>query len=472
MPLRAVHIPLTLLFALIVLCDGAWALSDGEIQRGQEALTRLNLYRRMCGLPDVTLDLTMSEGCSLHAAYLNQNTDQVFGGLDAHDEYPDRPGYTEAGALAGTNGDIFYGGTGIGAIDGWFQTYYHRNPMMSPGVTKIGYGDNPGSNTGFSITVVQFEKYTGPGNYFSPGDRSDGNAIMGYELGETPQPVAGFGKNKGNPIIAYFAGQRVTWVSSKVIASGQELPHHVIAPNLPSNISFEVNEICLITEAPLPLNTQISVEIRYTQGSARVASWTFKTSPNGTFDAAVAVAAGAGTPSMDTDSDGFLDEIEIAAGTAFQNPSSTPFSGQPPGTPALLPLSALSIKLNFAVPASDLIKLSGQLPVPDGFDFSGQPVIVFVGGVARAFNLDSRGNAVIEGNMVRLTKPRNGMSRFNAKFSKGNFRASLQDEGLQNADLKAVLRNVTAIILFNQTLFLKDQPQVYSSKLNKFGRSK
>jgi len=455
------------------------ALSADQLQHAQAAVDRVNLYRQLSGLGTVTLDLTLSDGAAAHAAYLNLNPSQIYAGLDAHNEYTDHPGYSAAGAAAGKASDIFYGSIGAAAIDGWYATYYHRNPILSPGVTTVGYGDDPGAAVGFSITVLQFKTFNGPGNVLSPADGSDGNAVAGN--GEVPQPVPNFGPNTGNPIIAYFAGSsKVAWTASTITANGQALPHKVVAPNLPANPVYENNEICLITDAPLPAGATVAVQIDYAQSGAKTVSWSFKTSGSGAFDAAAAQASlaakggsGGGTPSVDSDGDGFFDEIETAAGTSPSDPASTPFGGQPAGTAQALPAAKLAVKLNFAKTDSDSIALSGTLPVPDGFIPTGQQVIVDVGGAAKAFTLDEHGKSTPAGNdSFKIGKPKSGAARYTAKFNKGRFATALADEGLSNADVKGEARTVTVTVCFNLALYQAAQAQQYSAKSGKSGRTK
>jgi hypothetical protein len=183
---------------------------------------------------------------------------------------------------------------------------------------------------------------------------------------------------------------------------------------------------------------------------------------------------------VDVDGDGFPDEIENAAGVGT-NPlaiGSTPFGGLPAGTVQPLVVSKLQIKLNFAKTNSDSIAFSGTLPIPAGFAVSGQVVIADVGGVVKVFTLSSKGASPKANDTFKLkVKASKGVvlqqvGKYQAKFNKGDFAAQLFDEGLENTEIKDILRTVPVIVLFNQTYYQKDQLQLYTAKVTKSGRTK
>lgn len=93
----------------------------------------------------VSLDAELSAGCHAHAEYLGLNPAQASAWPDAHEEYPDRPGFSARGAWAGSNSVIAPGcDTPRQAIDGWMGTFYHRLPLLMPGLLRIGWGHHDG----------------------------------------------------------------------------------------------------------------------------------------------------------------------------------------------------------------------------------------------------------------------------------------------------------------------------------------
>ncbi|HEY3324669.1 MAG TPA: CAP domain-containing protein [Planctomycetota bacterium] len=181
---------------------------------------------------------------------------------------------------------------------------------------------------------------------------------------------------------------------------------------------------------------------------------------------------------IDSDGDGFPNEIETALGTDPNNANSTPFGGSPAGTPQPLTISKLSIKLNFIKGASDGIQLSGLLPVPQGFVIANQQVMVDVGGVVKSFALSSKG-ASLPGLSTFKLKVKNSKSGvaaqsapFTAKFSKGDFVSLLSDEGLTKTRPSGSQVSVPVIILFNQQLFQTTVVKLYSVNGGKTGMTK
>lgn len=470
----------SLLLSLVCTADAA-ALTPEMKQRGQDAVTRLNLYRRLLGLAEVALDDTLSEGCALHAAYLDLNIDQINAGLDAHNEYPERPGYSDAGKDAGINSDISYGFLSSDAVTVWFNIYYHRNPMLSTGLTHIGYGDDPGAKAGYTIAVLRFSVYSGLPDVLTPAPNSNGNPTHPV-TGEVPAPVPNFGSKNGIPIIAYFdsSSAKVAWVSSTITANGLTLPHGVIAPNKPANPDYEVNEIALITDAVLPRSSTISVSITYTQGGGpeQKKEWSFNTSTDGNFDPAAAAGgttSGSVDDTTDGDGDGFPDLVEQTAGTVSSDAASTPFAGQPAGTALALTVSKAQIRLNFAKP-NDSISVSGVLPVPADFTPGGKQVIANVGGVIRAFTLDVKGKSLVTTATTEkfsLARPKDGFAKFNLKLTKGNFAAALSDESLTGSlDVKKETRSARITVYFNNATYTLTQTLEYSARRLKSGSAK
>lgn len=89
----------------------------------------------------VALDDELSAGCKAHAEYLVSNPTQALAWPDAHEEYADKPGYSPRGAWAGSNSVIAPGCEGPKqAIDAWMGTFYHRLPLLDPGLRRVGWG--------------------------------------------------------------------------------------------------------------------------------------------------------------------------------------------------------------------------------------------------------------------------------------------------------------------------------------------
>ena len=178
---------------------------------------------------------------------------------------------------------------------------------------------------------------------------------------------------------------------------------------------------------------------------------------------------------VDTDGDGFPDEVEVGVGTDPKNPTSTPFGGAPAGTKHTLNITSMQIKLDFSSAAStkDSITLKGTLPVPSTYNGNAKNVVVFVGGVVRQFG--TIGATTPAGSKdtfkLKVTKsqdPSNApfaktpktvspnalTADFQVKISNASFKQALFDEGLLGtAQIKSPsARTVDVIILFQDFL--------------------
>jgi cysteine-rich secretory family protein len=104
-------------------------------------LIRAQALRGSTSLQDLAIDPDLSAGCTAHALYLAKNPEQKSRWPDAHEEWIDRPGFTPEGARAGLASVIaFQKKTGPDALNDWMGTFYHRLPLLRPGLLGIGWG--------------------------------------------------------------------------------------------------------------------------------------------------------------------------------------------------------------------------------------------------------------------------------------------------------------------------------------------
>lgn len=179
----------------------------------------------------------------------------------------------------------------------------------------------------------------------------------------------------------------------------------------------------------------------------------------------ITVAAGGGgsTTSTDTDSDGFTDELEIALNTDPNSASSSPLNNKPLEQISSLTVSKKSVTLNLKKPASDSITLSGALPVPAGFNGSGQKVILDVGGVIEIFTLDAKGKSTGSKNDIMTLQVKTVKGQVSAQdaaltvtLKKGDFAAKLADEGFAVSQKASGLeRSLVINIIFNGKFYEK-----------------
>jgi len=176
---------------------------------------------------------------------------------------------------------------------------------------------------------------------------------------------------------------------------------------------------------------------------------------------------------IDTDGDGFSDALEIASGSDPFKADSTPFAAPPVQFHLPLPVSKVSIRLNFQKPGNDSIQLSANLLLDDTIDLNTQKIIVDVGGVARSFTLNPTGSAQSDTDLIQMKSSGAGarLAQLNLRLSKGNFAAALAPAGLTNSNaVKGIVLPVT--VLLGGVIYQHDVALTYVSKLNKFGTTK
>jgi hypothetical protein len=86
------------------------------------------------------VDRELSDGCRAHVAYLALHPAQLAAWPDAHEEYPGEEGFSPAGSRAGL-GAVIAGGVASpdAALDAWMGTFYHRLPLLDPGLLRVGW---------------------------------------------------------------------------------------------------------------------------------------------------------------------------------------------------------------------------------------------------------------------------------------------------------------------------------------------
>jgi hypothetical protein len=92
----------------------------------------------------VGLEPELSRMASAHARYLVRHPDLWTKWPDMHEQFPDREGFSPAGALAGNRSVIAFDTSPAEAIDAWMGTFYHRLPLLHPGLFGIGIGVEEG----------------------------------------------------------------------------------------------------------------------------------------------------------------------------------------------------------------------------------------------------------------------------------------------------------------------------------------
>jgi len=99
-----------------------------------------SLYEQRPEIQLVHLDPDLCRAAELHARYLVLNPSQKDAWPQIHEEYGGSPGFTAEGALSGANSVIALGRDPLGAVHAWLGTFYHRLPLLDPGLFGVGFG--------------------------------------------------------------------------------------------------------------------------------------------------------------------------------------------------------------------------------------------------------------------------------------------------------------------------------------------
>ena len=132
-------------FDVVPSCTAPFAAGKVKTSALQGATDRLNLLRRLAGLPDVTLDMGLCEEAQYSAVIQGYN-----GGLDHQPTQPDgmSDSFYERAYAASSSSNLAAGVTLTYAVDGWMDdsdTYNidrlgHRRWQLNPVLGKVGFG--------------------------------------------------------------------------------------------------------------------------------------------------------------------------------------------------------------------------------------------------------------------------------------------------------------------------------------------
>ncbi|MBL8860383.1 MAG: hypothetical protein JNK02_00080 [Planctomycetes bacterium] len=257
---------------------------------------RENAFKgRVEGLWKLKFDPELSESCALHAHYLTLHPEQKKW-PDAHEEYADKEAYTVEGAWAGLHSVIVWGNVRdyIDAIDGWMGTFYHRLPLVDPGLLRIGWGwegefvvmDTGSLAAPYDKPFVVVWPYDGqkdvPVHFFGdehpdpiPGDTPGSvieQNILGYPVTLQTNP---FDENGVvDVVLELFEAKTKTKVDC-----------HFSTPSEPTNPELAPpGAWCLMPKGHLKPNTEYRVTAEWKKGSLQTKTgvqkrmeWTFRT---------------------------------------------------------------------------------------------------------------------------------------------------------------------------------------------------
>lgn len=228
--------------------------------------------------PVVVADVELGAGCVAHAKYLGQHPDMVQRWPDAHEENPEHVDWSAHGAWAGRNSVIHPGiQDGEAAVQGWMGTFYHRLPLLEPGLLRIGLGQAGNvvvMDSGSLVAVVDE-----PWRVAWPPEGAKGVPVR--FVPELPNPVPGEDQSKfGYPITLQVGPRRTqgtVGVTMRLLDGGREVPCWFSSPQQPTFADLAPpGAFCLIPKSHLRPGTTYTVVVRFLD-EANDLTWQFRT---------------------------------------------------------------------------------------------------------------------------------------------------------------------------------------------------
>jgi uncharacterized protein YkwD len=251
-----------------------------------QAVKKLNAYRRKAALEPVRLNAGRSRGCEAHAQYLLRNYDiTTRPKIDMHDEDPGLPGFSAAGQKSARAAVVAfsYGAPNDPdrALDLWMASLFHRLPLLDPTLETIGFGYARGPNyLCFSVMELHAQGKSERIVLYPADQQKD--VPLAFSGPEFPDPIPeSKDKKAGYPVTAQFpegATVQTRTVHLKVQETGQEVEGWLSTPEKPAVSAYQRNTICLIPRAPLAPRTAYVATIKaVVDGENWAKTWTFTT---------------------------------------------------------------------------------------------------------------------------------------------------------------------------------------------------
>jgi Cysteine-rich secretory protein family len=263
----------------------------GPKDTGASALERINAYRAVVNLPPVTLDPALSRSCQEHADYLLKNFDAAFTGqINVHDEDPKLPGYSDAGRKA-ARASVISQARGAGdpllGIDVWLASFYHRTPLLDPGLAKVGIGFvREADGSCFVVVDTKSGKIRPKDDWIVCYPTHNQRKVpcvfcLGFPELPNPLPDNGASDKAGHPITISFFMENPALTAARAVLKdddGKEVPIWLSSPEKPAVKNYGKNTICLIPQVPLRPQTTytVTLSVRY-KGKPWTDTWKFTT---------------------------------------------------------------------------------------------------------------------------------------------------------------------------------------------------
>ncbi len=240
-------------------------------QNEQEALDRINHYRKLASLEPVTLNPARSAACRAHARYLAVNL-PAHPELEWNDEDPTRPGATTEGRSIARGSAIFLGGGARGLIDWMLSSFINRHVLLEPNLRSIGLGFAlfPGRGRAWVLNAHSDQPVGAvkEGLVYPVDGQKD--VPLAYHMGSRPLPYPSshHGKEVGFALTARLPGGEIPAnVTARLTDSrGAEVPLWLSTGNQPAVAGTHQTWIGLVPQTPLQEGTTYTATVTGQRG--------------------------------------------------------------------------------------------------------------------------------------------------------------------------------------------------------------
>lgn len=244
---------------------------------------RRSAFRGSAPIPPLVADEDLARGCALHAKFLTVHKDLWSKWPDVHQQTVDREGFTPEGNRGGLNSVIAFGCKGPqDAIDQWMGTFFHRLPLIQPGLVGIGWGIEDGIAVLDCGSLVEVEA----GGHYAVWPPFDAKDVPLSFQPELPNPVPDEDQAAWGYPITMQQPQTDNLLAYELALykggapTGTPVPCHFITPQTPRNPDLAPpNTWCLIPKAHLAPKTTYTVGVKDLTPDAKVPvwQWSFRT---------------------------------------------------------------------------------------------------------------------------------------------------------------------------------------------------
>ncbi len=263
--------------------DGTKSLSLGPVPLGRAEgyaadASLINELRIRAGVRLAALDERACADCEKHCDFLKLNRMEAGdGGMSAHTEPRDKPGFTPEGAAAGAGSCIGFKEAGLKpAILGWYATAWHGPPILDPALTRFGVA----LKYGVAMFYASSHGATAKRRSLHPADGATDIPASFGSRGELPNPVPGtrYGIGCGFPILIQLTDPTLELTAAIVKdPTGKTVLGTMSCPAHPATKEWPSNSDCAVFIPAVPLSPRTKYAVRFEFGAAGAVEWNFTT---------------------------------------------------------------------------------------------------------------------------------------------------------------------------------------------------